>query len=76
LGLEAISLDQLHASNFFGDIGNKVDCILWAIKEVLRSSCLGGVRKSYLKVIELLNLSRLEKGSLLFDTKQKSFQKR
>ena len=61
---------------FFGDVGGKGDCILSAIKEMLCSSCPHDVRKSCLKVMELLDLGRLEKGSLLFDTKQKSFQQR
>ena len=60
LGLEAISLDQLHASNFFGDVESKGDCILSTIKEMLGSSCPDDVRKSCLKVMELLDLCRLE----------------
>ena len=44
LGLEAISLDQLHASNFFGDVESKGDCILSAIKEMLGSSCPDDIR--------------------------------
>ncbi len=39
LGLEAISLDQFYASNFFGDVESKGDCVLSAIKEILGSSC-------------------------------------
>ena len=43
---------------------------------MLTSSCPEDIRKSCLKVMNSLDLVRLEKGSLLFDTKQKSFQQR
>ena len=74
--LDAIPLEQLDATSFFADGGNEDNCILVAIKEMLSSSCPEDVRKTCLKVMELLDLGRLEKGSLLFDTKQKSFQQR
>ena len=66
----------MDATSFFPDGGNEDNCILVAIKEMLSSSCPKDVRKTCLKVMELLDLGRLEKGSLLFDTKQKSFQQR
>ena len=75
-GLDVIPLEQLDATNFFADGGNEDNCILSAIKEMLNSSCPEDVSKSCLKVMELLDLGRLEKGSLLFDTKQNSSQQR
>jgi hypothetical protein len=72
-GLDLIPLEQLDATNFFPNGGNEDNCILLAIKEVLNSSCPDDVRKSCLKVMELLDLGRLEKGSLLFNTKQTMF---
>jgi hypothetical protein len=72
-GLDLIPLEQLDATNFFPNGGNEDNFILLAIKEVLNSSCPDDVRKSCLKVMELLDLGRLEKGSLLFNTKQTLF---
>ncbi len=51
--------------------GGKGDCILSSIKEMLGSTCPDDIRKFCLKVMEL-DLGRLEKGSMHFDTKQKS----
>ena len=61
-------------TNFFADSENDSNNILLAIMEMLTSSYPEDIRKSHLKVMELLDLGRLEKGSLLFDIKQKSFQ--
>ena len=69
LGLEAISLDKLHASNFFGDVESKVDCILSTIKEMLGSSCPDDVRKSCPKMMELLDLGRGRVNCFLIQSK-------
>ena len=74
-GLDVIPLEQLDATNFFADGGNKYNCILLTIKEMLSSSCPEDVRKPCLKVMELLNLGRLKKGSFFLTQSKNRFKR-
>ena len=74
-GLDVIPLEQLDATNFFADSGNDGNYILLAIKEILTSSCPEDVRKPCLKVMELLNLGRLKKGSFFLTQSKNRFKR-
>ncbi len=50
--------------------------VLSMVKDLLRSEHYTGVENACLRLMSCLCLGRLEKGSLLFDTKVKSFQQR
>lgn len=76
MGMNTINLDDLELTSFFRDTGDDGDEIFAAVKELLNVTNYSDIQKSCLKVMSYLDLGRLEKGSLLFDTKQKSFQQR
>ena len=76
LGMNTINLDDLELTSFFRDTGDNGDELFAAVKELLNVTNYIDIQKSCLKVMGYLDLGRLEKGSLLFDTKQKSFQQR
>jgi hypothetical protein len=52
------------------------DEVFIALKELLQSDSYGSIQEASLKLMEYMDLGRLGKGSLHFDTKRKSFQQR
>jgi hypothetical protein len=71
-----VSLDELDMTNFFETTTNDADEVFIALKELLQSDSYGSIQEASLKLMEYMDLARLEKGSLHFDTKRKSFQQR
>ena len=71
---EIIPLCDIELTSFFGDTKNDGSEIFAGIKELLNSKNYFDIQKSCLQAMGLFDLGRLEKGSLLFDTRQKSFQ--
>ena len=73
-----MSLDKLDTTNFFETTTNDADEVFIVLKELLQTSdTYGSIQESSLKLMEYMDvLGRLEKGSLHFDTKRKSFQQR
>ena len=61
-------------SAFFKDSDDGGEELFAALKELLNVLNYIDIQKSCLKVMGYLDLGRLEKGLLLFDTKLKSFQ--
>jgi hypothetical protein len=72
-----VSLDKLDTTKFFETTTNDADEVFIVLKELLQSDTYGSIQESSLKLMEYMDvLGRLEKGSLHFDTKRKSFQQR
>ena len=72
--IKSIPLEEMELSCFYSNTDDEGDEVLTAVRQVLSSNNKIDVQTSCLRSMELLDLGRLAKGSLLFDTKQKSFQ--
>ena len=73
--MRGFSLDDM-ILNSFKSTENGDDKIMAAIMELLQSNNYAEFQTLCMNVMRCLDLGRLEKGSLLFDTKQKLFQQR
>jgi hypothetical protein len=71
-----MSLNELDMTNFFETTTNDADEVFIALKELLQSDSYGSIQEARLKLMEYMDLGRLEKGLLHFDTNRKSFQQR
>jgi len=73
---DGVSLDELNLTHFLETTDVDANEVFTALKELSQSDNYGSIQTASLEVMEYRDSGRLEKGYLLFDTKQKSFRKR